>query len=70
MRHQRGLRAHAGAGGRGFAAGMAAADDDDVESRIHRSLECGLLAEAGEERVKNTSVFGGMFHVKQCSQNR
>ena len=31
VRHQRRSRAHAGAGGRGFAAGVAAADDDDVE---------------------------------------
>ena len=32
MGHQRGLRAHAGGRGRGFAAGVAAADHDDVEA--------------------------------------
>jgi len=37
MRHQGGFRAHTGAGGCGFTAGMAAADDDDVERMIHSS---------------------------------
>ena len=66
MRHQRGLRAHTSRRGRGFTAGMAAANHDDVEflveSSLHLRLRCGLLAEAGTGVKK--SPFGGMFHVK------
>ena len=43
MRHQGRFRAHAGRGSRGLAAGMAAANDDDVELRIHAlGLEMGF----------------------------
>ena len=52
------------AGGRGFTAGMAAANHDNVESRIHGVLEGAVLAEAGEA-VKNYR-FSEMFHVKHC----
>ena len=55
VRHQGRFRAHAGAGSRGFTAGMAAADDDDVESRIHSGPQMGLLAE-GAGRVKEIAI--------------
>ncbi len=42
MRHQRGLRAHAGTGGGGFTAGMTAANDDNVESCAHRTSDAAL----------------------------
>jgi hypothetical protein len=60
--HQGRLRAHTGASGRGFTAGMAAANHDNVESHLHKNLGCELVAEAGEGVKK--SPFGGMFHVK------
>ena len=53
MRHQRGFRAHARRRGRGFTAGVAAADHDDVESRIHRKcLEWRAFSGARRERSK------------------
>ena len=36
------LRAHARGRGRGFAAGVAAADDDDVETALHGASNSGF----------------------------
>jgi hypothetical protein len=62
VRHERRFGAHTSTCGRGFTAGMAAANHDNVESSLHFRLGCELVAEAGAG-VKN-SPFGGMFHVK------
>ena len=64
MRDQRRLRAHAGGRGRGFTAGVAAANHDNVECACMNILGCGVVAEA-REGVK-ISRFGEMFHVKHC----
>ncbi len=64
MRHQRRLRAHAGRRGRGFTAGMAAANHDNVEFAFALEPRSrGLVAEA-RGGVKKSLVFGEMFHVK------
>ena len=60
--HQRDFRAHASARGRGFTAGVAAADHDDIESVMNWVRHRPVLAEAGAG-VKNVR-FGSMFHVK------
>jgi hypothetical protein len=52
MRHQGGARAHAGASGRGFAAGVAAANHDYVECFHAKASNARLVAEAWD-RVKN-----------------
>jgi hypothetical protein len=59
-----GLRPHASRRPRGFTAGMAAANHDNIESSLHFHLGCGVVAEAGGGVKK--SRFGGMFHVKHC----
>jgi len=45
MRDQCRLRAHTRRRGRGFTAGVAAANHNDVESMCHQNLECRVLAE-------------------------
>ena len=61
MRHQGRLRAHAGAGGRGFTAGMAAANHDNVEyDEPLGPLMAGLLAERGEG-VKEIAILPECF---------
>jgi hypothetical protein len=56
------LGAHTGGRRRGFAAGVAAANHDDVESVGHQSLKRRLVAKAWGG-VKNIG-FAKMFHVK------
>ena len=51
--------AHARGRGRGLTAGVAAADDDDVEARIHWEFPNGAVLQKQTERVK------ALFHVKQ-----
>src|SRR3981081_4764907 len=64
VRHRRRARPHARRRGRGLAAGVAAADHDDVEARIHglKSLNAGVLLK-GSVSVKGVPVsretFGG-----------
>ena len=61
VRHQRGFGAHPGRRSRGFAAGVAAADDDNVEFSVHSEPRNRLLAaENAMFHVKNAST----FHVK------
>ena len=55
MRDQRGSRAHAGRRGRGFTAGMAAADHDDVELRVHDRIGWRRCSRAGRA-VKKPSA--------------
>jgi hypothetical protein len=57
--------AHTGRRGRGFTAGVAAANHSDVESMGHQNLGWRLLAEA-RGGVK-TIGFKEMFHVKHCA---
>ena len=63
VRHQGRFRAHTGAGSRGFTAGMAAADDDDVEFRVFMWTSDGAFYRRGQGRSKK-SRFCRMFHVK------
>jgi hypothetical protein len=51
MGHQRRFGAHAGTGGRGFAAGMAATDDNDVECPVHGASNgaCSERRETGQK---------------------
>ena len=51
MRDQRRAGAHARGSGRGLAAGMAAANHDDIEALIHRTRYVGQAASS----VKNSS---------------
>ncbi len=51
MRNQRRGRAHARGSGRGFAAGMPAADDDDVKALIH-----GAVCRAGRRNRQNRRI--------------
>ena len=62
MRHQRGLRAHAGAGGRGLTAGMAAANHHNVEYETLWTLPWRAFSGGGGRGQKIR--FCGMFHVK------
>ena len=56
VRDQRRLRAHARGCGRGLAAGMAAADDDDVECRVHGRASTGAgFRQQATEIVSNVS---------------
>jgi hypothetical protein len=52
MRHQRGPGAHARCRGRGFAAGVAAADYDNVETEIHGTDPGEALLAERERAVK------------------
>src|SRR4249920_1179893 len=61
--NQRRMGAHTGGRGRGFAAGMAAANHNDVESVRHQSLKGRLVAKAWGG-VKDTDFLIQMFHVK------
>ena len=54
-------RAHAGGRGRGFTAGVAAADHDDVEGRAHSGPRIGALYRNSGPRQSKT---GRVFHVK------
>ena len=48
------LRAHAGAGGRGFTAGMAAANHDNVELCVMVSLGCEACSGGGGQGSKTS----------------
>jgi len=61
--------AHTGCRGRGFTAGVAAANHSDVESMGHQNLGWRLLAEA-RGGVKIIGLFKEMFHVKHCAGAR
>ena len=53
MRDQRRARAHARSRRRGFAAGMAATDDDDIKARFRRVLHNSELVAAAQIRGQN-----------------
>jgi hypothetical protein len=65
VRYEGRFGAHAGGGGGGFTAGVAAANHNDVESMRHQNLGLRVLAEA-REGVK-ISKFKEMFHVKHSA---
>jgi hypothetical protein len=64
MRHQGGARAHARAGGRGFAAGVAAANHDYVVYFHAKASNARLVAEAWD-RVKN-QLFSAVVSRETC----
>jgi hypothetical protein len=55
VRHERRFDAHTSTCGRGFTAGMAAANHHNVESSLHFRLGCELVAEVGAG-VKNSPL--------------
>jgi len=62
VRYEGRFSAHAGRSGRGFTAGVAAANYNDVESMRHQNLGWRVLAEArGGVKI---GKFKEMFHVK------
>ena len=73
MRDQRGARAHARGRRRGFAAGVAAADHDDVEYRAvdrHRSVfqKRGGCSQATRSRVKIAVTSADVSRETSCAQ--
>ena len=52
LRDQRGTRAHPRSGSSGFAAGMAATDDNHIETDVHRILRSRELVAAARSAVK------------------
>src|SRR5262249_18747255 len=74
MSDERDLGTHARRGGGGLAAGMAAAHDDDIVPRVHRS---GVSERRASTRPRVERPFpkatlpgSGVFHVKPCGTSR